>query len=885
MSDVGQIGRAPDSAAGTETTSIAARTAARWGRVRRWVVPVVVIAVLVIALRVLWFESRHLRYHEVVRALQNVPLQQVLLAVLCTFAGYLVLPAYDYLALIYAGHRRPWRQVAYSSTVTYGISQTLGFAALTGGSVRVRLWSAWGLDTDAIARAVAFSGTTFTLGMVALVGIVGVGDAPAGLERLHLPVIVVRVLATLCVGVTAAYVAWSIVSRGRTRRLLGVDIVVPRPPIVAAQYLVAILDWTIASLVLYVLLPAEHGLHFPTFVAAFLLAQSAGLLSHVPGGLGVFDSLMLLQIDGAGAVPTEQVLGALVAYRVIFYLLPFSVAVALLVVHEGRRQAARVGRTVSAIAAGYEQWAEPLLPQALGIMTMIGGGILLVSGATPAVRGRMSTLVDVLPLGVVELSHFAGSVAGVGLLVLGWALTHRLDAAYQLSRIVLAVGIAASLLKGLDYEEASVLTMVLLLLVAGRKAFYRRSALLAEPLSPGWIAAIVAVVAGSMWLGVFAFKHVDYSNDLWWRFAEHGDAPRALRASAGAAIALAGVGLMRLMRHAAPVSAAPTADELQHVIRLIPTIAETSAALALLGDKQLMIAEAKDGFLMYGTSGRTWVALGDPLGSEQARRELAWRFREEADRHGGWPVFYEVSAPYLPLYIDLGLTLLKMGEEAQVPLSSFTLDGAGRKGLRRTQRDLQKAGATFEIVEAAQVPALLPELRAISDDWLASKATREKGFSLGRFDDAYLSRFPHALVRLNGRFVAFANLWVGNGSELSFDLMRYHHDAPRGVMEYLFIEIMLWGREHGFERMSLGMAPLSGLEQRSLATAWHRLGGLVYRHGEHFYNFRGLRAYKEKFDPVWEPRYLATPVGLALPRVLANVASLISGGITGMFRK
>ena len=104
-------------------------------------------------------------------------------------------------------------------------------------------------------------------------------------------------------------------------------------------------------------------------------------------------------------------------------------------------------------------------------------------------------------------------------------------------------------------------------------------------------------------------------------------------------------------------------------------------------------------------------------------------------------------------------------------------------------------------------------------------------------------------------------------------------------MEFLFIELMLWGRVQGFEHTSLGMAPLSGLEARALAPRWHKLGGLLYRHGEHFYNFRGLRAYKEKFDPVWEPRYLATPAGLALPRVLANVTSLISGGIAGLFAK
>ena len=182
---------------------------------------------------------------------------------------------------------------------------------------------------------------------------------------------------------------------------------------------------------------------------------------------------------------------------------------------------------------------------------------------------------------------------------------------------------------------------------------------------------------------------------------------------------------------------------------------------------------------------------------------------------------------------------------------------------------------------------LLPELRLISDAWLAAKRTREKRFSLGFFDEAYLSRFPAAVVRQGGRVVAFANVWpTGTREELSVDLMRYADDAPPNVMDYLFIRLMLWGREAGYRWFNLGMAPLSGFPNRgALAPLWCRVGTIVYRYGEHFYNFRGLRQYKEKFDPVWEPKYLASPGGLALPRILGNVAALISGGVGGVVAK
>jgi phosphatidylglycerol lysyltransferase len=177
-------------------------------------------------------------------------------------------------------------------------------------------------------------------------------------------------------------------------------------------------------------------------------------------------------------------------------------------------------------------------------------------------------------------------------------------------------------------------------------------------------------------------------------------------------------------------------------------------------------------------------------------------------------------------------------------------------------------------------------LRAVSDDWLTQKVGAEKGFSLGFFDEAYLARFPVAVVERDSHIQAFANLWTGpRNVELSIDLMRYHRDAPKGVMEALLVHLMQWGKEHGYQRFALGMAPLSGFEDAPVASLWNRLGAFLYEHGESVYNFQGLRAYKDKFNPVWEPRYLAYPGGLSLPRIMADLAALIAGGYRAVFLK
>jgi phosphatidylglycerol lysyltransferase len=338
--------------------------------------------------------------------------------------------------------------------------------------------------------------------------------------------------------------------------------------------------------------------------------------------------------------------------------------------------------------------------------------------------------------------------------------------------------------------------------------------------------------------------------------------------------------LAKLLRPGSPMSSATLGTEVEKVWPIVRNFSRTYANLALLGDKSFLFSPEGNAFIMYGVEGRAWVAMGDPVGPERAFPELVWQYRETADRHGGWTVFYEVAAEHLPLYLDLGLTLLKLGEEAQIPLQAFSLEGGARRRLRHTLRQMEREGCRFQIVPREEVPALLPALRTISDAWLSEKNAGEKKFSLGFFSERYVKRFPAAVVRVEGRIVAFANLWAGDlKEEVSIDLMRYLPDAPRGVMDYLFVQLFLWGRREGYQWFNLGMAPLSGLEDHSLAPLWNRVGAYIFRHGEHFYNFQGLRQYKEKYGPVWVPKYLACPGGFSLPRILTSIASLVSGGI------
>jgi phosphatidylglycerol lysyltransferase len=849
-------------------------------RVLKILVPIFGLAVLSLALYLLYHELKTYHLRDILKEVEALPAGRILLSLLFVSGSYLAATGYDTLSSWIIRHHLPYRQTALASFIGTSFSNNLGFGPLTGGSVRLRLYSAWGLSAAEITKMVFFNTITLWLGYFALGGLFFTLEPLALPQTLHFPLLSLRPLGLAFLAVTGTYLAF-VALRRRPLKIRSHELIPPPPRFLPIQVLISVFDWGCAGAALYVLLPPAIGLTFPAFFGLYLLALIAGIVSQVPGGLGVFETVFVLMLSTR--LPASTLLGTLLAYRGLYYLLPLFLAVLLLTLQELMRKRALLAGTARQI----ERWSSIVVPPLLAVASFIAGAVLLVSGATPAVEARISRLLKVLPFPVIEVSHFLGSMVGVGLLVLARGIQRRIDAAYPLAVILLGSGIVLSLLKGLDYEEAIILAVMLAALLPTRRFFYRKSSLLRPNLSASWIFAILFVLGFTVWLTLFSYKHVEYSRDLWWQFAADAHAPRSLRALVAAGAVAFAFALGRLFQ---PLSERPVVEPLQkdreQIRKILELAPETTANLALLGDKKFLFSEQRDAFLMYNTVGRSWISMGDPIGPAEQRQELAWVFRELCDRHNGWTVFYEVGTDSLPLYLDMGLAMLKLGEEARVPLDGFSLEGSSRKHLRHTCNNLGREGNTFEVLRLEQVPRVIPDLKMISDAWLTEKKTREKGFSLGFFCEKYLEEFPVAVIRRNGRIVAFANVWTtASKEEISIDLMRFHPDAPEGVMEFLFIQLMLWARQSGYHWFNLGMAPLAGLENRPLAPAWHRLASLLYRHGENFYNFQGLRLYKEKFDPLWSPRYLASPGGLALARIFVDLATLISGGLKGIVAK
>ncbi len=828
----------------------------------------------------LWFLDHELRQYdisEVMAQLSEIPNHYILFSLVLCFFSYLLLTGYDALGVHYIGEDLGLGKVVRAGYVGYAFSHNIGFALLTGGSIRYRIYSAWGFSGLQVTQIVAFSAFTLWIGFCTVAGLALIFATPDLPTDVMIPFVSLRVLGIILLLMVVGYV-WASAKFKEEISFKSWSFRFPDLKLALQQVSIASIDWLLAASVLYVLLP-DLGINFFSFAGAFLLAQIVGLFSQIPGGLGVFESIMLLYLTNF--MPGSQVLSILVVYRIIYYILPLLGALVVLGYQEYKVNQQKVQDFREKAA----NWVPRVVPQVMSFSVFIGGAILLFSGAVPSDVPRMEWLQHFIPLPVIEMSHFFASLVGASLLVLASGLQRRIDGAYHLTIGLLVFGILFSLLKGADYEEASVLAVMLVALVPCREEFHRKASLFGQVFSTRWFTLISMVLVSAVWLGIFSYRHVEYQKELWWEFSLMGDAPRYMRATVAALGFAILIGLIKLLRPRRKETVKPGQRELWIARDIIKKSQDTKSNLVLLGDKELMINESKSSLVMFTREGRSWVSLGDPVGPATEAEEMIWQFHDECKQEGFEPVFYQVGENYLEYYVDLGLTLFKLGEEARIPLQKDPKEIVEEK-VCSSYQGLKNQGYSWEILPADSLEQYLPELKAISEDNINAQNRKERGFSVGYFDERYLNNFPIAVVKKGGEFLAFSNiLQTSDRHELTTDLLRYRSDVPEGIINFMLIETMLWGRQQGFDWFNLGMAPLSGMEEHDFSPGWNKLANFVYTYGENFYGLKTVRAYKSQFNPVWEPKFLVCPGGWTLPRVLSNLTNVVSGGFTSLVSK
>lgn len=535
------------------------------------------------------------------------------------------------------------------------------------------------------------------------------------------------------------------------------------------------------------------------------------------------------------------------------------------------------------------------------LLTGLVGVVNLLSAVTPSLPQRTALLKQFFPFYIRAGGHLFAAITGFVLLTLATNLLRRKRVAWLLTVGLLVISIISQLVKGLDYEESLLAGVLLVQLVLMRNVFTAQSD--RPSIAQGIQVLIWALLftlaygtAGFFFLDrLFTVNHHTVTFNLkdallqtlaMFFTADNAGLEAKTRYGEFFANSIYTVGIVTLtyalLMLLRPVLLRDSADPLerQRAEEIVAQYGRTSLArFTLLHDKSYYFSPLGRSVIAYVPKGRGAIALGDPIGPLEDRREAIVGFQHYCDRNDWYPAFYQTLPDDLDLYRSLGLRVLQIGEEAIVDLKTFTLKGKANQNLRTAINRLTKAGYEIKFYEPPIPDDLLRQLRAVSDEWLKLMNGAEKQFSVGWFDDAYVrdSRVV-AVYTSEGQISAFANVIPAyQTNRVAVDLMRRRTEVENGTMEFLFASMLQHFQKLGYDGFNLGLSALSGVAKAQKSPRLAHVLNYLYKHLNQFYNFKGLHSFKEKFQPCWEPRYLVYPGLTRLPDVVVALVRADSG--------
>ncbi|WP_350560783.1 bifunctional lysylphosphatidylglycerol flippase/synthetase MprF [Psychrobacter sp. CAL346-MNA-CIBAN-0220] len=891
-----------------------------------WLIALVAIIIFTMASKSLYHLAHTLDVAQMKFIIMATPPLTMLKAIIVVVLAYLLLSIYDLISVRYINSDLSYPKILNTSLTAFSIGNTIGISMLSAGAVRFRYYGQKGIASDKIANIILLISLAFTYGTMSVI------SASLILSPHILAQIFAKIpfLSSLSLSVYRIFgvvvlllITASIIYAGKVGRVFQIKqwrIQLPPAPVLIKLISVAVIDIALVAWVIYILIPKNVQVTFLEVFSASVQSIVAGLISSVPGGLGVFELSMVASLP---KVDKTTLLSVLLLFRILYYFIPFVLGILSFVLHEAYIRSGINSTEKRKILPS--KW----VPQLLALATAGLGMTMLVLSILPPDADRELLLGEFIPIPIIEASYLLNTLMGFALIVLARGLYQRLNGAWHISIWLLGASIVTLLIKHLEIEVAIICTLLFGVAYFNRKYFSYQSNLTSLRLNSQTLILLSVFLISLFWVGMYVHRHEAYSPDLWWTVSGDGGA-RFLRSYAMLAILTIAYALFSLIRFKKPLPSLPTQVELAKAEQVTKQSAYSVANLSLLGDKQLLFSDSANSFIMYQTQGRSWIVMSDPIGDESEFAALIEKFIELCQSFGGTFVFYEVSNRHRQLFNANGIHLLKIGEEAIVDLDTFSLQGRKHSKFRQIVSRGIKDGLSFEVIPQDQVPAALDALKAISDLWLGDKKSAEKGFSLGYFDEDYLKFFDCAVVNYQNEIVAFANIWQsGQHNELSIDLMRYkavHNNEGKEIknmMDYLFVNLFMWGKVAGFHQFSLGMAPFTGLEAQTkpvvendildevqqavkqntvenehietiaeaevIGPRWRYVTNTVNRYGKTYYNFTGLRNFKEKYNPHWEPRYIGIETGLRAGmkpiKGLTDTTLLISGGLGSLVKK
>lgn len=608
------------------------------------------------------------------------------------------------------------------------------------------------------------------------------------------------------------------------------------------------LEWS-GVMLTFIFIGHVLGVELSTATLIVLLTASSviGIISMIPGGLGSFDVMMMLGLIRLG-ISQEIAFIWLLLFRLSYYLVPLLIGVIGWLFATGKEFDKRFNGIPINLS-------KEILHKVISLLIGITGGVLVLTATVPEVFNRFQWLRRISPWNANLIAESPKIILGFLLIITSRALKNRVSRAYIPTLLIELAMIVYIFLDDFSWYSIVLIIVLFLLTLFTKSELYREQLVLSYEsiIIDSFMVVflmLLYIVVGTLSRPTYHLHHkvTDFllfpSEKVW------------ISGLTGIFI-VAAVWMLYLKYLQGKKRLIGTELDERVALDILTTYGgNTQSQLIFMGDKRMWVYEDRV-LIQFAIRQDKILVMGTPSGDMSCLYEALLAFIEASDHLGYRPVFYEIDEKTTLILHELGYHFIKQGEEGHVNLSDFTLTGNKNKSKRQAANQVEKAGYRLEIIERDELtPEYVARFREISDEWLGKR--HEKGFSLGYFDETYLSKAPIAIVCSDEKIVAFANIMPTYTKEfVTIDLMRYTNDAPNGVMDFLFIKLFEYFKAQGIEKFDLGMTPLAnvGMSRRSFVS--ERIANLIYQFGDSLYNFEGLRNYKKKYVTSWEPRYTA----------------------------
>ncbi|MGX4599772.1 bifunctional lysylphosphatidylglycerol flippase/synthetase MprF [Faecalimicrobium sp. JNUCC 81] len=639
---------------------------------------------------------------------------------------------------------------------------------------------------------------------------------------------------------------------------------------------ISLSEWVTTIILIYSIIlilgePIPFMKFFPIFVAAIVVA----ILSMSPGGVGTFDLTLLVGLEGLG-VSSEKVLLAVFLYRISYYIIPVSIGAVLYLSELWNKVDGRIRSIVSESLSTVAHFG-------LRLLVLSSGVVLLVSEAMPSTIERIHIINKIFNFKIMHMSGDIAIIIGFLLITISSLITYKSKKVYNITMVLVLLGSIFALIKGFDYEETLYLITVGVILKCSKRQFYREGFILR------WGKVIKDTLALLFFQAFYLF--IAYANisgkikkiPLLNIDIQHAS-PRVYKmimiSITGFVISLIFMGILyytNKSKNFPKLTLGECEDKLDYILDTYNGAQLTH--YIYLNDKYIYVNDSTDVLIQYQIYANKVVVLGNPIGNKESFFETIQTFYELCDRYGYTPVFCSIDETMIPYLHETGYEFMKLGEDAGVDLNKFTLEGRKMKSVRNALSRVEKEGYTFDIIYPPFSEEFIKDIKSISDEWLGDR--KEKGFSVGFFDEEYLNREPIAIIKdKDNNIQGFANLMpmYDNRTTLSIDLMRFSESTCNGVMDFIFVNLFQWGRENGYSKFNMGLAPLSNVGVSKYSFLSEKIAAQVYAHGQRFYSFQGLKKFKEKYCDSWDGRYMAYKRKTSLVFTMIQVILLFGKG-------